>query len=152
VDEPINEPQVQKLLAEYNQAQEVGHHTDGIIHEVTSIVWGANTLLLGFILEVDCKSDNQILVIVASVVGLLMSVYVPWVHSLTKRNQRTAYKVCRQIEDELQLPHKLHSQINETYPHWRPGLWAVGVLTFVFVVAWLFVIVHAILCICGRTR
>jgi hypothetical protein len=139
---------IEILLAEYERGQEIGHHTDGIIHEVTSIVWGANTLLLGFILEVSCDSTNQILVIVSAVVGILMSAYVPWVHHLTKRIQRIAYDVCRKIEDEAPLPHRLNILINADYPKWKPGLVAVWVLTAVFVAAWLGVIVHAGICLC----
>jgi hypothetical protein len=53
-----------KALHEYDQALEIGRYSDNIIHEVAAIVWGANTLLLGFILEVPCESTNQSLVIV----------------------------------------------------------------------------------------
>jgi hypothetical protein len=143
-----NGMEIEKALCEYDQALEVGHHTDTIIHEVTAIVWGANTLLLGFILEVPCKPKSQILVIVAAVVGVFMSVYVPWVHHWTKKSQRIAYGVCRQIETELSLPHRLHTTINEIYPKWRPGLKAVWLLTVVFVLAWVGVLCNAFACLC----
>jgi len=84
---------------------------------VTAIVWGANTLLLGFILEVSCDSKNQVLVIVAASVGILLTAYVPVHHHLTKIIQkRIAYPVARKIESELSLPNKLHAQINAAYP------------------------------------
>src|SRR5690349_10357106 len=101
--EPGADHNVEKALAEYQQAQDVGHHTDTVIHEITAIVWGASTLLLGFVLEVDCASGNQWLVIVASIIGFVMSAYVTLVMRWTKRSQRVAYKVCREIEDELPL-------------------------------------------------
>jgi hypothetical protein len=41
----------ENLRCEYDQALEIAHHSDGIIHEVTAVVWGANTLLL----ELGCK-------------------------------------------------------------------------------------------------
>lgn len=79
IDQSRNEPddahRIEKLLAEYERAQEVGHHTDTIIHEVTAIVWGADTLLMGFILEVSCESNNQLLVIVTAIIGILMSMF-----------------------------------------------------------------------------
>lgn len=140
--------EIEKALCEYDQALEIGHHTDTIIHEVTAIVWGANTLLLGFILEVPCHSKNQSLVIVSSVVGIFMSVYVPWVHHWTKKSQGIAYGVCRQIESELALTHRLHTAINQIYPNWRPGLKAVWLLTVVFVLAWVGVIGRAFVCLC----
>lgn len=135
------------MLAEYERAQEIGHHTDTVIHEITAIVWGANTLLLGFILEVNCDSDNQKLVVAAAVIGFLMSVYVPLVMHWTKKSQRIAYATCRQIEDELPLAHRLNNRIHEEYPKWRPGQVAVWVLTVFFVIAWICVVVHACSCL-----
>jgi hypothetical protein len=89
---------VEKVLAEYELAQEIGHHIDSVIHEITAIVWGANTLLLGFILEVKCESSNQNLVIVAAVVGIFMSTYVIWVMRARLPVQKIAYKVCRKLK------------------------------------------------------
>jgi hypothetical protein len=138
---------VEKMLAEYERAQDVGHHTDTVIHEITAIVWGANTLLLGFILEVDCRSDNQKLVLVAAVLGFLMSAYVPLVMHWTKKGQQVAYKICRDIEDELPLAHRLNNRIRDAYPKWKPGQKAVWVLTIFFLVAWFYVAVHAWSCL-----
>ena len=39
----------------YESAQETARHNDAIIFEVATIVWSANTLLMGFILEVDLE-------------------------------------------------------------------------------------------------
>lgn len=93
-----DDPPDERVLSEYTQALEVAMHTDVVIHEVAAIVWGANTLLFGFILEVPCKPENQWLVLVASVLGIFMSAYVPWVQWLTKKGQTIAYEVCREIE------------------------------------------------------
>src|SRR5438552_4158895 len=149
-EESKNDLEIEKALREYNQALEIGHHADTLIHEVTAIVWGANTLLLGFILEVPCESKNQILVIVAAIVGTLLTFYVPVHHHLTKIIQkRIAYPVARKIERYLSLPNKLHAQINAAYPNWRPGLIAVWILTGAFVLAWVGVIWHACACLSG---
>jgi hypothetical protein len=144
----LNETEIQIRLAEYERSQEVGHHTDTIIHEVTAIVWGANTLLLGFILEVPCEPNRQVPVIVASLIGIAMSAYVPWVHSLTKRIQRIAYRICRTIEDEVPLPHRLNNEIHADYPSWKPGLAAVWFLTILFVGAWLAILIRSGVCLC----
>jgi hypothetical protein len=34
---------LEKMVAEYERAQAVGHHTDTVIHEITAIVWGGQT-------------------------------------------------------------------------------------------------------------
>lgn len=138
---------VEKMLAEYERAQDVGHHTDTVIHEITAIVWGADTLLLGFILEVNCDSDNQKLVIVAAVLGFLMSAYVPLVMRWTKTGQRIAHTICREIENELPLTHRLNNRIHDGYPKWRPGQVVVCVLTIFFLAAWIYVGVHAWSCL-----
>jgi hypothetical protein len=137
----------ENLRCEYDQALEIAHHSDGIIHEVTAVVWGANTLLLGFILEVPCESDNQKLVVVASIVGLLMSLYVVLVHVLVKRGQRISYDVCQAIEKDLPFKHKIHTAVDAAYPKWRPGWVAILVLSVMFVCAWGYVMYHAASCL-----
>jgi len=134
---------IDQMLAEYERAQTIGQHLDILIHEITAIVWGANTLLLGFILEVHCKSSNQKLVLAAAVVGIFMSAYVPWNMCCMKIAQKVAYTVCREIESELPLTHKVNIRIHDKYPQWRPGQVAVWVLTFLFVLTWIFVAFHA---------
>jgi hypothetical protein len=136
-----------KALHEYDQALEIGRHSDNIIHEVAAIVWGADTLLLGFILEVPCESKNQSLVIVAAIVGVFMSLYVLRIHRLAKINQNTAYEIAQKIERELSFPYKLNNKIRENYPPGKPGFRAVKALTFVFIAAWGLVILHACVCL-----
>jgi hypothetical protein len=136
----------ENIRAEYTQAQELAMHTDVIIHEVAAIVWGANTLLFGFILEVPCTPNNQRLVIIGSVLGIFLSVYVPWVQWLTKKGQNIAYSVCREIEGELALSHRLHTRIYQIYPKKR-GQAAIWLLTLLFVGGWGWVIHHAWACL-----
>jgi len=44
------------LLLEYTQAQESAQYHDSLTWEVTSIIWGASTLLIGFIVEALCNA------------------------------------------------------------------------------------------------
>jgi hypothetical protein len=138
-----------KLLAEYERAQEIGLHSDAILYEVTAIIWGANTLLLGFILEVPCDSDNQKLIIAVAVLGIFMTLYVPYINWLIKKGQDLAYQICRDIEPKLVLPNRLHNRIHDGYPRWKPGRVALGVLTLSFIGVWIYVLVHALRCILG---
>jgi hypothetical protein len=142
----IPQEEHQAALAEYECALQIAFHSDSIIHEVAAIVWGANTLLFGFILEVTCKPENETLVIVASVLGIFMSLYVPLVQWLSKKGQGIAYSICREIETELSLKHKLHSRIHAVYPK-RRGQVAILFLTVCFVIAWGLVIHHALVCL-----
>lgn len=145
--ESMNNPEIEKALREYDHALEIAHHNDSIMHEVTAIVWGANTLLLGFILEVGCDSKNQILVIVASIVGIVMTLYVPRIHNLKKINLNIAYRICRQIENDLSLQHQINNTIVKEYPKGQRGFKAIKALTVIFVVAWVLVILYASACV-----
>jgi hypothetical protein len=128
-----------KVLAEYELAQETAHHSDVIIHEVAAIVWGANTLLLGFILEMPVDSDKRTLVIAAAVIGIFLTAFVPYVQYLTKKGQVIAYRICREIEAQEALPHRLNTQIHDSYPL-KAGQKAIWVISAVFALSWLWVI------------
>lgn len=140
------EQKIEFSLAEYDQALEIAQHTDVVIHEVAAIVWGANTLLLGFILEVSCDSSNQRLVVLTAFLGIITLLYVPWVQFLTKKSQKLAFQICREIESEFPLRHKLHSRIHSVYPK-KGGQYAIWILTGLFVVAWAIVIHNACKCL-----
>lgn len=134
------------ILAEYDRAQEIAQHTDVVIHEVAAIIWGANTLLLGFILEVNCDSSNQRLVVLTALLGMITLVYVPWVQFLTKRGQKVAFEICREIESEFPLRHQLHTRIHAVYFK-KGGQIAIWILTGLFIVAWIIVIHNASECL-----
>jgi hypothetical protein len=140
----------EKLFHEYHQAIQIAQHSDTIIYEVTAIVWGANTLLLGFILEVPCESSNQNLVMLSAVVGFCLSAYVPVVYWLVKLGQKIAQDKSEAIEADLKLEHRIHTLIRGKYPKWHPGKVAMGVLTLLFLVTWAWVFVNAWRCTCQR--
>jgi hypothetical protein len=142
----------EKLFHEYEQALQIAQHADTMIYEVTAIVWGANTLLLGFILEVPCDSPNQKLVIASSIVGLFLSLYVPMVHWLTKIGQKIAQDASEAIEADLKLAHNIHTRVRNAYPKWRPGKKAMGFLTLMFVLAWGTVLCTAWTCYRQQSR
>ena len=54
----------------YERAQESAFHADVIAYEVAAIVWSANVLLLGFVLEVPLASARQKPVFAAALVSL----------------------------------------------------------------------------------
>lgn len=130
----------------YERAQENAHHSDAVLYEVTAIVWSASVLLLGFVLEVPPERDRQRLVVVASVLAILLSLYVPFVMWLVKIGQHRALEICREIETELPEKLRLHTQIHEIYPKMR-GQLAVWFLTICFIIAWLYILHRALICV-----
>jgi hypothetical protein len=51
----------------YERAQEDAFHSNSVAYEVAAIVWSANILLLGFVLDVPLTPRRQSLVLVAAV-------------------------------------------------------------------------------------
>jgi len=130
----------------YERAQEVAHHSDVILYEVAAIVWSAEALLLGFVLEVPPTRFQQCLVMAASIVAIFLAAYVPYVMRLVKIGQREAFELCREIEEPLPEPLRLHKRITAKYPR-RYGQVATWFLTTVFVIVWLIVLHRAINCV-----
>jgi hypothetical protein len=134
----------------YERAQESAFHADVITYEVAAIVWSANVLLLGFVLEVPLTSASQKPVLAAALVSLFFTVYVPYVMKLTKIGQGLALEICREIEEKEQLPEWLRFQ-TRVHKIYRPrrGQYAVYTLTAVFIVLWFYVGLRALGSICG---
>jgi hypothetical protein len=99
----------------YERAEENAYHDDLLMWEVTSIVWGANTLLLGFILEAIGHAKARPLIIAVSIIGIFLTVFVFRFFMLGKIGQRVAYNLCHDIEQEFPEDLRLHTRIRETY-------------------------------------
>jgi hypothetical protein len=134
----------------YERAQENALHADVIAYEVAAIVWSANVLLLGFVLEVPLTPARQKPVFAAALVSLFFSVYVPYVMRLTKIGQRLAREICRDIEEKEHLPEwlRFHTRVHAIYRP-RRGEFAVYAITAVFVLLWFYVGIRALACIFG---
>jgi hypothetical protein len=139
----------------YERAEENAYHDDVLMWEVTSIVWGANTLLLGFILEAISHSEALPLIIAVSIIGIFLTVFVFHFFLLGKIGQRSAYNLGHDIEQDFPEELRLHTRIRETYEKgvapcelWgdrigRARRWVVA-LTAVFLAGWLFVLGWAV--------
>jgi hypothetical protein len=128
----------------YDHAQELAEHSDYIMYEVAAIVWSANALLIGFLMEVPRDSVRPWLIISAVAIGCFITLYVPLIFHLTKIGQMKAFEICRKIEDEEKFQHRLHTEISQNYPR-LSGRIAVWFLTTVFIVVWL-TVPHKVLC------
>jgi hypothetical protein len=127
---------------EYEQAQAMAQHSDAVFYEVAAIVWSANVLLLGFMLEVPLKRHTQGPVLCAAILGFFLTLYVPFVLGLTKKGQLLAFSVCQRAEVRYGFKYRLHNRIDRIYPKKR-GRWGVCVVTCAFVVVWLYMAARA---------
>jgi len=132
----------------YERAQETIHHGDDVLYEVAAVVWSANTLLLGFILEVPLVPGRQRLVIWAAAIGFFMTLYVPYVVRLAKKGAREAQTWTLEIEKYLPEWLRLYDRIDRIYKK-RMGQYAMWFLTAIFVCIWLYVLLHAVSIVCS---
>lgn len=134
------------FLSIYDHSREVAYHTDEVMWEIASIIWGANTLLLGFILEAVDNPRAQPLVILVSIIGIILTLFVARVCAVARTVKYISFDICRRIEQkvELEFPTELsvHGKIDEHYPKGMARRWIYGV-TVVFCAVWLAVLLWA---------
>jgi len=108
---------VEKLLAAYQVAHENAHHHDAIIWEAAAIIWSANALLMGFVLEAlsSTRLLVQVLVAVSSLLGVAMTWFLRSSFPRMKQNQQISWDICQKIERKLEMEFKVHSSIDEDY-------------------------------------
>lgn len=139
----------------HERASESAYHADILMWELASIIWGANTLLLGFILEAIDNAHARLLIIPTCVVGVVLTLFVAHLFHLGKIGQGIAYGMCREIERDFPEKLRLHSTIHADYENparrsWLFGIvrgkakhW-VGVITVLFLCLWLGTLAWAI--------
>ncbi len=133
------------LLSGLDHAHRTFEHSDAVFWEITAIMWGSSTLILGFVLEADPVKVRP-LIVAAAVVGALLSLVVLVTFYSIKVGQDLAVKTYLNLEARLEqmariaLPgdppiQPLHRMIRESYPRRfiRKLIWTV---TIVFLVVW----------------
>jgi len=129
-------------LSIYERALETVHHSDTLLWELIAIIWGANTLLLGFILEVTSRGALPIVILV-SFVGMLLTGFAALICWVAKKIKEPSFKMCREIEARFPPNRRLHTEIHGDYPR---GIGRIGVyaISGVFEVAWICVIIYSL--------
>jgi hypothetical protein len=134
----MDDHELEVLLNEYDHAQDAAQHTDAVFWEITAIVWGANTLMLGFVLEAIQTKEASLLIEVSAVLGIVLNWIPPATYHSGKVGQLLAYKTCQDIEARLPTSSKLQTRIDEIYPkHFVQ--WLVYLVTITFAISWLLV-------------
>jgi hypothetical protein len=136
LESAISNHQVEILLAAYEFARETRDQADTITWEIASIVWGGQTLLLGFVLEaISGGKPALILIHVVAILGIIMMVF-------NDRIMRRRSAVCEQmidinsnVEDTLKMKAGPQHEISATYTAGAQRNW-YSVLNVSFGVAW----------------
>jgi hypothetical protein len=121
-------------LITYQQAQQSAEHHDTLLWEVTYIVWGSTTLLLGFVLEA-IKTQPR-LCFVTAVLSIFVTIMVLVLALSFRKVRNVRWKTCHQIESDLGMQWLHRKKITQEGVQTR---WYVAT-TLALIVTWLFVI------------
>jgi hypothetical protein len=140
----------QKLIAENEFARDNRIQGDASAWETTAIIWGGQTLLLGFALEAISKRPAQPLVVLLGILGVIMCVFNAKIMKVRRDVCQYMIQVCTQIEEKLQMDFKPQSGLSKDYPKgfqtgWFGKLnWSFGIVWVLFMVraAWLYLCLY----------
>jgi hypothetical protein len=111
-------------LITYQQAQQSAEHHDTLLWEVTYIVWGSTTLLLGFVLEA-IKTQPR-LCFVTAVLSIFVTIMVLVLALSFRKVRNVRWKTCHQIESDLGMQwlgftaKRLHRKVYRRDGTWLP--------------------------------
>jgi hypothetical protein len=125
------------LLVEYEFARETRGQADTAAWEMTAIMWGGQTLLLGFALEAIEFRSAQPLIMLLAAVGVLLSCYNHVVMQTRSLVAREMVSVCAELEDLVGMNVKPQHRIDLRYPKNRQTTWFY-VINFSFAAVWIF--------------
>jgi hypothetical protein len=133
-----------KFWTVYERAQDAAFHSDEVMWQVTAIIWGANTVLLGFVLEA-IRARFVASLIVSSVVGMVLTAFVARVCAVAKVAKSVGYEICQTIEKHSDFPEQLriHTRIDKHYPKGFGSRWVYGI-SIIFGLLWLGVFIFGV--------
>src|SRR5262249_39807951 len=129
----------EELLGLYELAQQSAEHHDTLLWEVTYIIWGSTTLLLGFVLE--AIKGEPFLALMTSLVSIFLTVMVLRFAMLYRRIRNKKYAICKEIETDLEMKWKSHAATTNYSPHEQTTWYWLA--TIIFVVIWVCVAVRS---------
>jgi len=131
------------LLSVYERAQDATYHTDLILWQIAAIVWSANAVLLGLVLQFYNGQSTPWLVLLVSAIGMVLTIFVARVCYVAKVVKGVGYPMCQEIEKQFVAELRLHTKIDEKYPKGMARNWVMGI-TALFVFSWLCIFIAAL--------
>jgi hypothetical protein len=125
------------LLAEYEFARETRGQADTAAWEMTAIMWGGQTLLLGFALEAIEFRSAQPLIMLLAALGVGLSGYNHVIMQTRSLVAREMVRVCAELEALVPMVVKPQHRIDLRYPKNRQTIWFY-VINFSFAAVWIF--------------
>lgn len=137
---PTSQQKDERLHLQYQTAQGSAQHHDSLAWTTTGIVWGANLVLLGFVLASFTQGKVKVLSTIMSVLGILLIAAVWRFVRIWQCVRLRKYNVCQQIEESEEFEHSHHLGEKSDYPSGEMSLW-YGVISVAFLLTWLGIIV-----------
>lgn len=94
----------------YQSAQQSAEHHDAMLWEVTYIVWGSTTLLLGFVLE--AINEEPLLSLITAGFSIFITVLSVFFAMSFRKIRNNKYAVCKRIEQDMNMKWKQHSELD----------------------------------------
>ena len=101
-DQNDNDKIKEFLLVEYQSSQDSAQHHDNLVWTVTSIIWAANLVLFGFVLQTTTATldlQSQIFVTALCLLGIYLTVFVQILALQFRDIKKSKYKRCNEIKD-----------------------------------------------------
>lgn len=141
-DNGRNKNEFQILMAEYEFARDNRNQGDATAWEMTAIIWGGQTLLLGFALEAISNPSAQPLIVGVGALGILMCSFNHVVMQTRTKVCNLMNKLCMEIEDRVPMVLKPQKRLDDEYVHGIQSRW-FKYLNWAFVPMWVLVILRA---------
>ncbi|MHB8410710.1 MAG: hypothetical protein ACYDDI_02045 [Candidatus Acidiferrales bacterium] len=134
----------QNLREAHAFAREERAQADTLLWEVSAIIWGGQTLLLGFVLEaINGGRAALVLIIVVAVIGIFMASFNDRITNKRSEVCQAMVEVMTGVENQLEMPIKPQQIITKSYGRGFQREWSQK-LNWCFRLAWGIVVLVAL--------
>ena len=106
--------------------------------DITSIIFGANTVLFGFVLSA-AHDQHALPLIVSAIIGISLTGFAARVCQVAQVTKTVGYGLCREIEKDFEATdakYRLHTMIDDRYPKGMARHWVYAICT-IFGIIWI---------------
>jgi hypothetical protein len=135
-------------LHEYTFAYENRNQADASAWEMTAIMWGAQTLLLGFVLEAIGDRPAQPLIVFLVPLGIMLSYFSYVVMRARRIVCLEMIRICCEIEDSVPMVVKPQSRLNKVYPAKKLQTFPFWIINLMLSAIWILVGLRALALYC----
>ena len=134
--ETYDEGRSRALLVEYTAAQNSAQHHDSLVWTTIGLIWSAELVLLGFVMQAINNIQITSVIILACLLALVLLVFL-LITYITLRSIRTQkYCRCKEIENLLNL--QQHTNLKQKE---KVGLFSFSIVMLLFIITWVYILV-----------